>query len=459
MHHSTVNREVAHAHSSSLDDKAKQVILRELERILKSQPFRTSGRSKQFLSYVVLNSLDGRFENLKERTIGVEVFQRDRAYATGDDPVVRVNAGEVRRRLEQYYYTAPIDTPVRIEIPIGSYAPEFCWTSKAAAEEDRHRAPNALITDEPAGSDAENPAPAPAAATRTRPIAHMVWALVCVSLAIACLILIQRDRSKGPAQNPWRGQPAVAAFWTAFLDPHLQTDVVLPDDSASVVEDITKQPIAFGDYLSRGFERQIQSSDMSIDRKTDVYEILKHNLVTLGAVRAAQLVLEEMPSNAPRYLAYSRDFTADDLKRNDVVLIGGHKAQPWDYLFDGQLNFVTDYDYVRPMQVVRNRAPKPGEQPIYGVQGASGELIGYATVAYLPNPSRTGHVIILAGTDSDATDAAAAFLTSEEQMERLRNTLQVKRFPYFEVLLRASRVNGTFFASELIAFRMYPNLQ
>src|ERR1700691_2914681 len=127
MDNSTVKNEVNldHPDTLPLDEKAKQVILLELERILKSQPFRTSGRSKQFLSYVVRNSLSGRFENLKERTIGVEVFQRDQEYATGDDPVVRVNAGEVRRRLEQYYYAAPIDTPVRIEIPLGSYVPEF----------------------------------------------------------------------------------------------------------------------------------------------------------------------------------------------------------------------------------------------------------------------------------------------------------------------------------------------
>jgi hypothetical protein len=159
MDNSTVKNEVdlAHPHSSSLDDKAKEVILLELERILKSQPFRTSARSKQFLSYVVRNSLNGHFENLKERTIGVEVFQRDQEYATGDDPVVRVNAGEVRRRLEQYYYAAPIDTPVRIEIPIGSYVPEFRWTSEATAEEERPRAPDTQITDEHVDAALDNP--------------------------------------------------------------------------------------------------------------------------------------------------------------------------------------------------------------------------------------------------------------------------------------------------------------
>ena len=113
----------AYQNSVSANKDTNQVILLELERILSSRPFRTSGRSKQFLSYVVRNSLDGHLENLKERTIGTEVFGRDPNYATGDDPVVRVNAGEVRKGLEQYNYIAPTDTRVRIEIPLGSYIP------------------------------------------------------------------------------------------------------------------------------------------------------------------------------------------------------------------------------------------------------------------------------------------------------------------------------------------------
>jgi hypothetical protein len=67
-------------------------------------------------------------------------------------------------------------------------------------------------------------------------------------------------------------------------------------------------------------------------------------------------------------------------------------------------------------------------------------------------------VIILAGTDSDATGAAAAFLTSEDEMEKLRATFHAARFPFFEALLKTSRLSGTFFDAELVAFRTYPSL-
>src|ERR1700728_657791 len=112
-----------------VDGPEKEAVLRELESILNSPFFRTSNRSKQFLAYVVQHTLDGSHEPLKERTIGAKLCQRPAGYSTGDDPVVRVQAGEVRRRLEQYHHAGLSQSPVCIELPVGSYAPEFRWTT------------------------------------------------------------------------------------------------------------------------------------------------------------------------------------------------------------------------------------------------------------------------------------------------------------------------------------------
>src|SRR5258707_13138392 len=113
--------------SAAFTEAEKNAILGELGKILGSKPFRNSVRSKQFLTYVVQHKLEGRDEFLKERTIGTEVFQRKADYATAEDSVVRVQAGEVRRRLEQYYHAEPGSSLLRIELPLGSYAPEFHW--------------------------------------------------------------------------------------------------------------------------------------------------------------------------------------------------------------------------------------------------------------------------------------------------------------------------------------------
>ncbi len=117
------------------DSQKAEAVVQELDRILASRYFRSAARSRQFLEYVVRQKLDGHLENLKERTIGIEVFQRSPDYATGDDPVVRVQAGEVRRRLDQYYQESPGESPVSIRLSVGSYAPTFEW----AAEQDLRR--------------------------------------------------------------------------------------------------------------------------------------------------------------------------------------------------------------------------------------------------------------------------------------------------------------------------------
>ncbi len=425
-----------------------------IERVAASEQFSRSARLRDFLLYVGRQSLKEGCPEIHEQEIGAKVFGRPDSYDRTADNIVRVNATELRKRIDSYFALDGANEPLIFEIPRGGYKPVF---RRRHPEPTEHRKTGREESvPEASAAEAET-------TVRERPrsfsqIGHLVWPILCLSLAITCAVLYRENRTMQKALNPWENQPAVAAFWTGFLDSHRQTDLVLPDDSASVMEDIANRPLSLGDYMSRGFIGQIQSSSMSADRKQDVYQVLNHNLVTFGAVRAAQMLLGEIPPTYPRYLTLARYFTADELKRDNVVLIGGKKAVPWDYLFDDELNFVTDYDYDHALQIVRNRNPKPGEQAIYTVPVAANSLIGYTVIAYLPNPSRSGSVIILAGTDSDATGAAASFLTSEDQMEKLRGTFHVDRFPYFEVLLKTSRLSGTFFNADLVAYRTYPNL-
>src|ERR1039458_7724382 len=97
----------------------------ELTRVLASHEFRTSKRSQDFLRYVVENTLNGRAEMVKERTIGIDVFGRSTSYDPSDDATVRVKAGEVRKRLGLYYSDEGARSPLRIELPSGTYVPEF----------------------------------------------------------------------------------------------------------------------------------------------------------------------------------------------------------------------------------------------------------------------------------------------------------------------------------------------
>jgi hypothetical protein len=102
-----------------------QAVLQQLDRMLRSRHFRNSRRYPAFLAHIVRHRLDGDLDSLKERILGIEVFKRPHDYDTGADPVVRITAGEVRKRIALYYHDVGTEHELRIELPPGSYIPVF----------------------------------------------------------------------------------------------------------------------------------------------------------------------------------------------------------------------------------------------------------------------------------------------------------------------------------------------
>jgi hypothetical protein len=444
--------------TETLDDQPSVEERRALiDRVAASEQFSRSARLREFLLYVGGQSLKEGRPEIHEQEIGAKVFGRSSTYDRSQDNIVRVNATELRKRIELYFTSDGAHESLILEIPRGGYKPIF---HRRAAESDHPHGAASQTLESPRPRSADVQTISALRETHGDLVRiHVIWATLCLLLVLAGVLLFVHDRNTAKAASPWEGKPAVAAFWSGFLRFNQRTDIVLPDDSVSVIEDVTHRPIALGDYLTREYMRQIQTSGMSLDRKADLDQIFAHNLVTFGGVRAAQKILDGIPPPYERYLTMTRSYTADEMKRDNVVLVGGKKSVPWDHLFDDKLNFITDYDYEQGQQFVSNRNPKPGEQAIYTVSHEPNSLVGYSVVAFLPNPSQTGNAIILAGTDSDATTAAAEFLTSEDQLERFRNTLPSKQFPYFEVLLKTSRLSGTSFNAEMVAYRIYPGLR
>jgi hypothetical protein len=100
-------------------------IRQQLERLLAHPLFSNSKRYPVLLAHTVEQTLKGNAAELKERSIGIEVFGRSPSYDANADPVVRITAGEVRKRLMQYYYDSTHDGELVIELPSGSYVPQF----------------------------------------------------------------------------------------------------------------------------------------------------------------------------------------------------------------------------------------------------------------------------------------------------------------------------------------------
>ena len=104
---------------------AADAVRAQLERILASPEFKGSERLRSFLRFVVEETLGGRAERIKGYAIAVAVFDRDATFDPQTDPIVRIEAGRLRRSLERYYFTTGQSDPVRIDIPKGGYVPRF----------------------------------------------------------------------------------------------------------------------------------------------------------------------------------------------------------------------------------------------------------------------------------------------------------------------------------------------
>jgi hypothetical protein len=112
---------------ADLTEVEKAAIEEQVERLLQTPYFSHSRRFPIFLRYVVQHTLAGQADAVKERTLGIEIFGRTADYDTSSDPIVRVTAAEIRKRIAQYYQEAAHDEEIRLSLPPGSYIPQFHW--------------------------------------------------------------------------------------------------------------------------------------------------------------------------------------------------------------------------------------------------------------------------------------------------------------------------------------------
>src|SRR5271156_4454012 len=105
----------------------------QLDLLVRDDAFRSSKRSVAFLRYVVEQTLNGSADLIKERTIGVEAFEREPSYDTNLDHVVRTAATELRKRLAIYYGEEKHRSELRIGLIPGSYIPRFTLPAYAQA--------------------------------------------------------------------------------------------------------------------------------------------------------------------------------------------------------------------------------------------------------------------------------------------------------------------------------------
>jgi hypothetical protein len=376
-----------HEHSPFTDAK-QAAIFGELHNILNSQPFRNSVRSKQFLSYVVQHKLEGREELLKERTIGTDIFQRKADYATADDSVVRVQAGEVRRRLERYYHTAPNHSPVRIELPLGSYAPEFHWDS--------------------------TPPPLDVTAIGTPRNNRALWTatvvILVLSVALALAVKLPNRKSK---------ESALDQFWApvfATSQPVLicLAKPVLYRPSLELYRKYSKNhPGTFQTEVER------YDQPLPLDPKeklvwSDMVPLTDYGVAMGDVYVATRLSAMFDHIDKPSQVRIGSNYSFEDLRNSPSVMVGAFNNR-WTMQMTANLRFV----FAEQDGQFRIQEQSPSGQTKSWVHGPGGEILqDFAIVTRLLD-AKTGQVVIAAaGLGARGTQAAGEFISRPDYLEQ-----------------------------------------
>ncbi len=390
----------------SISPDKRERVLAELDRIIESRHFRNTTRSTQFLRYVVEHALHNS-EPLKERTIGVELFERRNDYATGDDPIVRVQAAEVRRRLEQYYRAATVEPAIRIEIPLGSYSPVF---TEVHARPSVVQVPGESLT--------------PVREVPREKKAPRYWRTVAglVMLLLISVTLISTYRSRRAAQKV----TPIDEFWApVFATPQpvlvclAKSTVYRPTEAlfqrysrthagsfGTVVEKYDK-PLAFDPKESIAWGELRQDPAFGVARG-DAYAA-----VTLSALLGR--------INKPAQVRIGSDYSFSDLKNSPAVIVGAFNNR-----FTLQVTSTLHFAFVEESgkTFIREQGGNGRVwQERYRNDNRLDPMEDSAIVAILLDSGTGQFTIIVAGVGELGTQAASELITRPDLLEPIVHNL------------------------------------
>jgi hypothetical protein len=426
-----------------------------LQRVVNSQELRRATRLRELLLYLGQRSLKSHAASIREQEIGAAVFGRPENYDTNIDNIVRVNVSELRKRLCHYFETEGAAEPILMEIPRGGYLPVFVLRPVAEAATPTESAePTQELS---GGSSVVAGKPVDLGATKlewsARAIGVWLFGAALVLAIMAAGVFYWQARMLRNELQPWQADANRAKFWGQFFGSSTQMDVVTADTSYALAEDLLKRPISLDDYLDYEYKNYANLPDVTPQTRDALNLVLNRNTGSVGDFEAAEQVLALNAHSPLVRLASARLYTPQAIKSHNVVLIGSRQSNPWVELYKDRMNFYVEYDPAKHRSYVVNRAPAKGEQDVYEVVNDRNR--DFSVVSFVPNLSEQRYVLILAGTDSQGTRAAGEFITSSEGLAAIRQLLPQGKYPYFDVLLSSSRLEGTTLQTSIVAARGY----
>ena len=426
-----------------------------VQRIAESTSFERASQLRNILLYITKAAILEPERILREYDIACEVLERRKDFDPASDNIVRSQFSNLRRKLEIYFSDEGRTETLAVRIPKGGYAPVFF-----APALERQAAPVSTPEASPApeAKDRMDFLPVPDRPQK-RGWTSREWkiAALCLSPSLVLAVIFLFSRGSGTARHD--AETARDNAFVRFLG-QWQGDVtvVVPDTSLVLTEvDLNIDAVPLSSYTGGHYpEQQLSAvSDPGV-RKALGNATAMRNTTFNEAMVAADLVATMTRVGLAAKARYARDLHVSDLNEGNTVLIGGQASDPWVSLFTDKMNFRWIEDRVADRYYFLNVKPAPGEQAtylaMYSHQGS--DALGYVDVALTQNPTHTGNILLILGSDQQEVESATHLLLRGKLPPEITALLERKDLRYFELFFRAKHIaNQADNSLELVAYR------
>jgi hypothetical protein len=413
--------------------------IEQLNRVLGSRVFQESELLMTLLEYLAHKSIDDPIGQVKEYTIALEVFGRDPEFDPRTNSVVRVQAKNLRTKLQTYYETEGKSDGVLIDVPKGHYKVVFSYIRP---KEDSP--PVTLPPEVEPLPDDRRADPA-----RTVLIVTIIILSVIVSLLALSNVNLRRHTQGDPSPDV---EADYAVVWSPFLRENASTLLVLSNpplfrflnnsDSKVVSKESVEIPPAQAKVLAEVLQDKLVMKQGRAPRLV----LSTSNYTGIGeAIGLYHLTDLFRSSGKALTLKQSRTVSPEDLKNRNVILLGSTWVNDWVE----KLPVKEDFTYSVNASIENNN-PQQGEEreykPRYDERTGQVEE-DYALITVKPGVTDEHRLMVLAGILSEGTQAAAEYVTRKEYVAELSRRLQQmsdEEGPpkYYQVLLKVAVENG-----------------
>jgi hypothetical protein len=383
----------------------QDLILQALDDVLSSPPFRNTQQCQNLLRYIVERTLAGKDHLLRERVIGSEVFGRSPDYEPGEDPIVRLRAAEVRKRLAQYYQGFSEVCGIHIEVPPGSYRASFHRKDPTPAAVPAPTVVPEAVLIAPASTIDATPLslqPAERSFPRTGLLGLLVGGGFLIAAVVAVFVL-------------WGGSQAETfrAFWEPWTSSPKPVIIAIGSNAVYQLSDEVTDDYAKEHHLEpRGKEFFVPIDPNESIPGRDLRPAY-NTFVALGDVAAVSNIVAALTrQRRPFQERFPDDISFAELRNSPSLLVGG---------FNNPMNVELTKD-LRFVLRVRNEIDdqqNPNHRWQLHASGDAHDTEDYAIISRLVQTLGNAPILSVAGMGQYGTEAAAEFICSPASISSL----------------------------------------